>query len=45
VLVETKILEDFEGYLAWGVGLSNPACMRAFTLSDPARLVIDFKTP
>jgi len=45
VLVETKIVEDFEGYLAWGVGLSKPACLRAFTLSDPARLVIDFKTP
>jgi hypothetical protein len=44
VLVEVKIVEDFEGYLAWGMGLSKPACMRAFTLSDPARLVIDFKT-
>ena len=45
VLVEAKIVEDFEGYLSWGVGLSKPECMRAFTLSDPARLVIDFKTP
>lgn len=45
VLVEAKIVEDFEGYLSWGVGLNKPACMRAFTLSDPARLVIDFKTP
>jgi len=45
VLVEAKVVEDFEGYLSWGVGLSKPACLRAFTLSDPARLVIDFKTP
>lgn len=45
VLVEAKIVEDFEGYLSWGVGLNKPACLRAFTLSDPARLVIDFKTP
>jgi hypothetical protein len=45
VLVEVKIVEDYEGYLAWGVGLTKPACMRAFTLSDPARLVIDFMTP
>ncbi len=45
VLVEAKVVEDFEGYLAWGVGLTKPTCMRAFTLSDPARLVIDFKTP
>jgi len=44
VLVEAKVVEDFEGYLSWGVGLSKPACMRAFTLSNPARLVIDFKT-
>jgi hypothetical protein len=44
VLVEAKVVEDFEGYLAWGLGLSRPACVRAFTLTDPARLVIDFKT-
>jgi hypothetical protein len=45
VLVEAKLVEDFEGHLSWGVGLTKPACLRAFTLSDPARLVIDFKTP
>ena len=45
VLAEAKLVEDFEGYLSWGAGLTKPACMRAFTLSDPARLVIDFKTP
>ena len=45
VLVEAMVVEDFEGYLSWGVGLTKPACLRAFTLSDPARLVIDFKTP
>ena len=44
MLVEAKIVEDFEGYLSWGVGLTKPTCMRAFTLSDPARLVIDFNT-
>jgi hypothetical protein len=45
VLAEAKLVEDFEGYLAWGIGLTKPTCLRAFTLSDPARLVIDFKTP
>ncbi|HEY8813867.1 MAG TPA: hypothetical protein VIP57_02000 [Candidatus Dormibacteraeota bacterium] len=45
VLVEARIVEDFEGYLSWGLGLTKPACLRAFTLSDPPRLVIDFKTP
>jgi hypothetical protein len=44
-LVEARLIEDFEGYLSWGVGLAKPTCMRAFTLSDPPRLVIDFKTP
>jgi len=44
VLVEAKVVEDFEGYLSWGLGLSKPACFRTFTLSNPPRLVIDFKT-
>ena len=44
VLVEAKLVEDFEGYLSWGLGLSKTVCLRAFTLSDPARLVIDFNT-
>jgi hypothetical protein len=44
VLVEARLTEDFEGYVSWGFGLSKPACMRAFTLSNPPRLVIDFKT-
>lgn len=44
VLVEAKVVEDFEGYLSWGLGLAKPVCLRAFTLSDPPRLVIDFNT-
>lgn len=44
LLIEARIVEDFEGYLSWGLGLTKPACFRAFTLSDPPRLVIDFKT-
>jgi len=44
VLKEARLIEDFEGYVSWGFGLSRPACMRAFTLSNPPRLVIDFKT-
>lgn len=43
VLKETRLTQDFEGTVQWGLGLSAPACMRAFTLSDPARLVIDFQ--
>ena len=44
VLVEARVVDDFEGYLSWGLGLSKAACMRTFTLSNPPRLVIDFKT-
>ena len=44
VLNEARLTEDFEGYVSWGLGLSHPACMRTFTLSDPPRLVVDFKT-
>ncbi len=44
VLREAIVVQDFEGVVQWGVGLASPACIRAFTLSDPARLVIDFST-
>jgi hypothetical protein len=44
VLNEARLTEDFEGYVSWGLGLSRAACLRTFTLSDPPRLVVDFKT-
>ncbi len=44
VLNEARQTVDFEGYVSWGLGLSHPACMRVFTLPDPARLVVDFRT-
>jgi hypothetical protein len=44
VLLEARQTSDYEGSLAWGLGLSHPACMRVFTLQDPARIVIDFQT-
>lgn len=43
VLKEARLTQDFEGTVQWGLGLGSPACMRAFTLTDPARLVIDFQ--
>jgi hypothetical protein len=43
VLVEAKQTQDFEGYVSWGLGLKSAACMRVFTLLDPARLVVDFQ--
>ena len=45
ILKEARQTEDFEGYVSWGLGLSKPTCMRVFTLSDPARLVVDLQTP
>jgi hypothetical protein len=41
VMVEETQLEDFEGYVQWGIGLSKTACYRAFFLTSPTRLVID----
>lgn len=42
---EVKVVEDFEGVLAWGVGLERLACPQVRVLSGPARLVVDFPTP
>ena len=43
VLLEARQLQDYEGYVSWGLGLAQPSCMRVFTLDSPARLVIDFQ--
>lgn len=43
ILKEARQTQDFEGYVSWGLGLSRPTCMRVFTLSDPARLVVDLE--
>ncbi len=40
-LVEARQVQDFEGYVQWGFGLSHSACYRAFVLQGPDRLVID----
>jgi hypothetical protein len=44
VLLEARQLQDFEGVVQWGLGLSKSACYRAFFLTTPARLVIDIQT-
>lgn len=43
-LVEVRQVEDFEGVVQFGLGVSGAACYRAFLLSNPSRLVIDVKT-
>ena len=46
VLSEARLIEDFEGYVSWGLGLSRRTCMRAFIFpgAGPPRLVVDFTT-
>jgi hypothetical protein len=44
VLLELRQVEDFEGTVQWGLGLSKTACYRAFYLTNPARLVIDIQS-
>jgi hypothetical protein len=45
VLKEARQTQDFEGYVSWGLGIVGAPCMRVFTLSDPARLVVDLQIP
>jgi hypothetical protein len=40
-LVEVRQVEDFEGTVQLGLGVSGATCYRAFFLTNPARLVID----
>jgi hypothetical protein len=40
-LVEVRRIEDFEGYVGFGLGLAKSSCYRAFMLTSPSRLVID----
>jgi hypothetical protein len=42
ILKESRMTQDFEGVVSWALGLSTPACMRTFTLTNPGRLVVDF---
>jgi hypothetical protein len=41
VMVEVRQVQDFEGVVQYGIGLSHTACYRAFVLTNPVRLVID----
>jgi hypothetical protein len=41
-LLAVSAAGDFEGYLSFGVGLAGKASYHAYTLTSPARLVIDF---
>jgi hypothetical protein len=42
IIKEARMTQDFEGTVSWALGLDHAACMRTFTLTGPARLVVDF---
>ena len=42
-LIEARQVQDFEGTVQWGLGVSKSACLRAFFLTNPVRLVIDIQ--
>lgn len=44
VLLEARQVQDFEGTVQWGLGLSKSACYRTLFLANPVRLVIDIQT-
>ena len=43
-ILEARQVQDFEGVVQWGLGLSQPACYRGFWLTGPNRFVIDIQT-
>jgi hypothetical protein len=43
-LAELRVLEDFEGQVSLGLGVSQTACYKATVLANPVRLVIDVKS-
>jgi hypothetical protein len=42
-LVEIRRVQDFEGVVQLGLGISGPGCYRWFFMSNPDRLVIDIQ--
>lgn len=44
-LLQVRAAGDFEGYLSFGMGLSQRAGFRVFTLAQPYRVVVDVAHP
>jgi hypothetical protein len=40
-LREARLIQNFEGVQQWGLGVAGAAAVRVFTLTSPARLVVD----
>jgi hypothetical protein len=43
VILEARLICDFEAHVEWAVGTTSPAPFRVLELADPTRLVIDFR--
>lgn len=43
-LRESQLIQNFEGVQQWGLGIAGVVAVRVFTLSSPARLVVDVTT-
>jgi hypothetical protein len=40
-LREARMVQNFEGYQQWALGLQGTGCLRVTTMSSPNRLVVD----
>jgi hypothetical protein len=40
-LREAMLVQDYEGYQTWALGIQGTPCLRVFTLTSPSRLVVD----
>lgn len=40
-LREAQMVENFEGYQQWALGVQGPPALRVLTLTNPSRLVVD----
>jgi len=43
-LLEAQQVQDYEGVVQWGIGLSGNTCYRVYLLKGPDRVVIDAQT-
>jgi hypothetical protein len=40
-LREAVLIQDYEGYQTWALGIKGTPCLRVVTLASPSRLVVD----
>ena len=40
-LRQAKLIQNYEGYQTWALGIQGTTCVRTFTLASPSRLVVD----